>query len=94
MMQEHPYGYALYQPESSLIVKPGALGYISKDGRWTPLVGKGGVNINLGAPESLAQNGLTEFNELHAAPPEQMSWGPKLSDHAKGYKLDFKADAS
>ncbi|KID83168.1 hypothetical protein MGU_09531 [Metarhizium guizhouense ARSEF 977] len=93
-MQRHPYGYACYQPESSLIVKPGALGYVNNDGRWSPLVAKNGSNIDLGVPETLVPNGLGSFDKLFAAPPEEMSWGPKISDGANGISLDFKANAS
>jgi hypothetical protein len=93
-MQRHPYGYACYQPESSLIVKPGALGYVTDDGRWSPLVDKNGSNVNLGVRETLERNGLETFDKLFAAPLEEMIWGPKISDGANGISLDFKANAS
>lgn len=93
-MRNHNYGYACYQPESSLIVKPAALGYVSADGRWSPLVDDNDQQVNLGNPETLEPNGLTAFNGLHAAPAEEMTWGPKISDGTKGNRVDLSAGAS
>lgn len=53
-----------------------------------------GSNVNLGMPETLVPNGLTPLGVLHDAPPEDMQWGPKLSDGVKDWNLDFKANAS
>jgi len=94
LMANHPYGYALYEPESSAILKPGVLGYLTEDGKWAPLIGDNGVLIDLGEPDSLLRNGLNAFNNFSKASPDQRTWGPKTSKGIKSMKVDLKADAS
>ncbi|KAI0444183.1 hypothetical protein F4803DRAFT_512294 [Xylaria telfairii] len=38
LMTYHRYGYALYHPEASLVLKPGVCGYIDGDGEWHTMV--------------------------------------------------------
>ncbi|TRX92294.1 hypothetical protein FHL15_006909 [Xylaria flabelliformis] len=38
LMAHHKYGYALYHPECSLVVKPGVCGYIDGEGGWHIMV--------------------------------------------------------
>jgi hypothetical protein len=86
---KHPYGYALYEPESSKLVKPGVCGYINhEDGRFIPLIGARLKKIDLGDPDSLALNGLSALNDLQIAEPDERSWGPKTSRTVKGVKVD------
>jgi hypothetical protein len=92
-MRKHPYGYALYEPESSNILTPGVCGYLTEDGQWTPLIGNN-KRIDLGDAESLRLNGLSPFEHLARAAPDKRTWGPKVSTRVTGAKVDFKADAS
>ncbi|KAJ5110704.1 hypothetical protein N7532_001239 [Penicillium argentinense] len=43
---------------------------------------------------SLTRNGLTPFEHFHPAPPDERSWGPKLSGQVIQRKIDFEAGAS
>jgi hypothetical protein len=93
-MQTHPYGYALYEPQSSTIVKPGACGYIdSENGRFVPLLKKG-KKIDLEDPASLRAGNLTVYDSVVREEPESQHWGPKVSTHVSGIKVDLKAKAS
>jgi hypothetical protein len=94
-MLNHPYGYALYEPQSSTIVKPGAVGYIDQEtGRFVPLTKKGSKRVDLEDEESLKINGLTPFNNLLRAEPDERSWGPKTSSRVNATEIDIKAKAS
>ncbi|EAW15296.1 uncharacterized protein ACLA_059630 [Aspergillus clavatus NRRL 1] len=93
-MLSHPYGYALYEPESSKTLQPGFCGYITELGQWTPLLGADHLPINLGDATSLARNGLTPFTHFQRAPSDSRSWGPKVSGRLKQKKLDLSAGAS
>lgn len=92
-MRNHPYGYALYEPESSNILKPGVCGYLTDNGQWTPLVGNN-LRVDLGDAESLRLNGLTSFENLARAAPDTRAWGPKTSRQVVGTRVDFTAGAS
>jgi hypothetical protein len=93
-MLQHPYGYALYEPQSSIIVKPGALGYLDpENGRFVPLFSNNRRRLDLEDPESLASSNLDTFDVLREA-PEPRDWGPKVSSQVHGHKVDFKAEAS
>ena len=93
-MRSHPYGYALYEPQSSTIVKPGACGYIDpENGRFMPLL-KNGKKIDLEDSESLRAGNLTIFDNVTREEPESQHWGPKVSNHVNGFKVDLKARSS
>ncbi|KAJ5655346.1 hypothetical protein N7507_007296 [Penicillium longicatenatum] len=93
-MLKHPYGYALYEPESSKVLQPGYCGYFTELGQWTPLLGIDQKIISLGDSLSLTQNGLTRFEHFHPAPSDERSWGPKLSGHVIQRKIDLETSAS
>ncbi|KAE8150352.1 hypothetical protein BDV25DRAFT_154568 [Aspergillus avenaceus] len=92
-MLRHPYGYALYEPESSETLQPGFCGYLTELGQWTPLLGTHQMPVNLGDPSSLSRNGLTPFEHFHRAPSDQRSWGPKLCGRITQKKVDLEAGA-
>ncbi|KAF9892346.1 hypothetical protein FE257_002123 [Aspergillus nanangensis] len=93
-MLKHPYGYALYEPESSKVLQPGFCGYLTELGQWTPLLGVDERPINLGDPLSLVQNGLTPFNHFHRAPADKRSWGPKVCGRVTQRKVELEAGVS
>lgn len=93
-MLKHPYGYALYEPESSNTLQPGFCGYLTELGQWTPLLGVDKAPINLGDPSSLSRSGLTPFSHFYRAPSDKRSWGPKMCGWMTQKKVDFKAEAS
>ncbi|KAJ6002594.1 hypothetical protein N7451_005141 [Penicillium sp. IBT 35674x] len=93
-MLKHPYGYALYEPESSRVLQPGYCGYLTERGQWTPLLGIDQKIINLGDSSALTQNGLTQFKHFHPAPSDERSWGPKLSGRVIQRKIDLEVGAS
>jgi len=65
-MQDHPYGYALYQPVFNNIIKPGAAGFFTAEGFWSPLA-------DLTDPESLNAAGLKPpKHALSPAPPQEL----------------------
>ncbi|KAE9378286.1 hypothetical protein N431DRAFT_452402 [Stipitochalara longipes BDJ] len=60
-MKNHPYGYAMYEPESAVLINPGSCGYLTSNGSWTPL-------FNLKDKAKLASAGLEPFDSLEEAP--------------------------
>jgi hypothetical protein len=94
-LSKHPYGYALYEPQSSKVIKPGVCGYIDQeDGSFVPLTGAGNKFINLTDNESLQLNGLSPLHNVVPAEPEKKYWGPKTSGRVTGAKINLKADTS
>lgn len=84
-MRNHSYGRALYEPESSLVLKPATCGYFSKTGTWTPL-------LHLSNAAQLASFGLTPFdNRVEQALPSIRKWAPRVSSRVKHQVLDLKA---
>jgi hypothetical protein len=81
-MAHHPYGYALYKPVSSSILKPGGCGYFDTLGNWQPFV-------DLTSPESLHKYGLNSpMEELESISPEEnITWGPKVSRRVTAVNL-------
>jgi hypothetical protein len=87
-MQHHPYGYALYKPMSSTILKPGSCGYFDSLGAWNPIA-------NLDDVQSLQKYGLQPPKErLEKAPPEEnITWGPKVSQNVTEQRMDLSGGA-
>lgn len=84
-MQDHPYGYALYQPVFNNIIKPGAAGFFTAEGFWSPLA-------DLTDPESLNAAGLKPpKHALSPAPPQEQTWGPLTSKSVSGHNLGATA---
>jgi hypothetical protein len=86
-MKRHPYGYAMYEPESAKIINPGSCGYQTSNGLWTPL-------FNLKDRAKLVSAGLEPFDSLERAPQNSREWGPKVSTEVNHLAIDVKADAS
>jgi hypothetical protein len=83
-MAHHPYGYAMYKPVSSNILKPGSCGYFDSLGTWNPFV-------DLTSPSSLQKYGLSSpKEELERIPSEENTdWGPKVSRSVTEARLDL-----
>lgn len=83
-MIHHPYGYALYKPVSSSILKPGSCGYFDAQGAWNPIA-------DLTSPASLQKYGLSiPKEELERIPIEEnIAWGPKVSQRVTEMNLDL-----
>ena len=86
-MFNHPYGYALYELESSKVIKPGACGYFNHEGLWNPVA-------DLTDSTSLARKGFTAVDNMEAAPPLETMWGPKTSEGVEGKLVNIEAGAS
>jgi hypothetical protein len=87
-MSNHGYGYALYEPVSSTIVKPGVCGYLDENGNWNPVA-------NLTDSVSLSRDGLGPVGEVKWAPVDEgRSWGPKVSNSVTAVRVNLKAGAS
>lgn len=81
-MQNHPYGYALYQPMFSSVIKPGAVGFFDASGFWSPVA-------DLTDVKSLEAAGLKPpHHALSAAPLQNQTWGPMTSKSVSGHNLD------
>lgn len=81
-MRNHPYGYALYQPASTSVLHPGAVGYFDAQGFWSPLA-------DLNDLEGLKALGLkAPKTKLMKAPDQKSSWGPIASKSTKGINFD------
>jgi len=80
-MCNHPYGYAIYQPAFTSVIKPGMVGYFDPDGIWSPLV-------DLTDTGALTAAGLKPPNKLMSAPPQEEIWGPMTSKSVSGHNLD------
>ncbi|KAI9743314.1 MAG: hypothetical protein M1818_003160 [Claussenomyces sp. TS43310] len=85
-MRHYPYGYALYQPASTAVIKPGIVGYFDSTGFWSPLA-------DLNDTTALKAAGLTPpKHPLSPAPPQDQTWGPMTSKSVTGH--DLKASPS
>jgi hypothetical protein len=84
-MQNHPYGYAIYQPEFDTVIKPGMVGFFDPVGFWSPIA-------DLSDPKSLKEAGLKPPRKaLSPAPPQNQTWGPMTSKSVSGHDLDSSA---
>jgi hypothetical protein len=85
-MRCHPYGIALYNPLSTAIFSPGAVGYFDNANDWNPIA-------HLSLPDTLDKAHLSPVTEeLQRAPlDDTISWGPKCSQGVAGLKLNISA---
>jgi len=83
IMQNHPFGIALYQPLRNSTFKPGAVGYFDDFGSWNPI-------CHLEDGEGILDKGLSLIeDELEKAPPDEgIIWGPKMSGDTKATKIE------
>jgi hypothetical protein len=87
ILQNHPYGYDLYAPESSLTLKPGTCGFLDQKGAWTPL-------LDLSNAAAVHARGFTPFHDFSPAPPKSGLWGPKGSEGVTGVSVDQEVAAA
>lgn len=88
-MERYGLGHALFEPESSHELKPGACGYLDDHGAWRPLLDL----TDKAAVEALGYTGIEE-SLLAGARPAQYHWGPKSTDTVSYTKANIKAGAS
>jgi hypothetical protein len=74
-MTEHPYGYALFRPASSMKLQPGSCGYLDEQGKWNPVI----TNIEDTAELQRAGENISAPSPLIAMDPESHVWGPKVA---------------
>lgn len=73
-MKQHPYGYALFKPRDSTIIKPGLCGFFDDNSNWTTIVDTTTIPDN-----------HTHFQPLKKKydpcldQPETLKWGPQYS---------------
>jgi hypothetical protein len=84
IMQNHPFGIAVYRPLSRVLFKVGACGYFDEFGSWQLIV-------DLERPDQLLGKKLSPVDdELEKAPlDEGIKWGPKVSSHTRGKKIEL-----
>ena len=85
IMQNHPFGIAVYRPLSRLVLKVGACGYFDDFGSWNLIV-------DLERPDQLLKKKLSpvDDDELEKAPlDEGIKWGPKISSKVKAKKVEL-----
>jgi hypothetical protein len=91
----HPYGYALYEPQSSKVVRPGALGYIDpENGHFVPLIGAQNKLVDLTDTTVLQENRLSPPDNLILTDVDNRSWGPKISSQVQRKQIDIKTYGS
>ncbi|KAF9523335.1 hypothetical protein CPB83DRAFT_863086 [Crepidotus variabilis] len=85
MMENHPFGIALFHPPPSGTFKPGVCGYFDEYGAWNPI-------CDLLDTKGLAAKGLSPVEqEPERAPLENgIKWGPQMSTDTKASKLNMK----
>ena len=86
-MLKHGYGYALYEPQSSVVLKPGICGYLDESGRFIETIDITDVKV-------LAEKGLDSLGKVEKAASETRNWGPKVSESVKYTRVDLHAGAS
>lgn len=84
VMENHPFGVALYRPLPTSILRPGSLGYFDEFGAWNLIA-------HLAEGPSLLAKGLGELEgEIAVAPPDDgIKWGPKISSGTKATKVEL-----
>ena len=83
-MQQHPYGYALFRPALSKILKPGCCGYIDAQGKWNPIL------PDIQAPTA---SNFRASASLDPMDPQTLIWGPKTSADVAHQNVDFSGSA-
>ncbi|EXU98569.1 hypothetical protein X797_008283 [Metarhizium robertsii] len=87
LMSHHKLGYAFYEPESSLVVKPGSCGYIDGSGSWHPI-----LNVASDAEAGKAGLGMIDKAGVIKLAPSTRLWGPKLTETVSSRSLSMSAD--
>ncbi|KPM46374.1 hypothetical protein AK830_g4 [Neonectria ditissima] len=83
-MQNHPFGYALYEPAPFTRLQPGTVGYLDENQHWHPI-------LNLLDPEALERDGYPPVGELRPSDPDVRRFGPLLSTKTAKTNLDLEA---
>lgn len=86
-MKDHPFGHALFVPESSNALMPAACGYIDSLGRWAPIT-------YIDDEELLTEAGLSPPGPLSLRTPRTHTWGPKTSALVNISKFGTRLGAS
>ncbi|KAH7146313.1 hypothetical protein EDB81DRAFT_487533 [Dactylonectria macrodidyma] len=84
LLQNHPYGWALYKKATAEDLRPGCCGYFDVDGDWHTLVDL------MGNPEDLIRQGWKapgdKFKGIDKK-PETLIWGPKQSKSVVSFRI-------
>jgi hypothetical protein len=81
-MRQHPFGFALYHPSDKDLLKLGSCGYFNDLGDWNPI-----TNVSADDNKYVAIE-----EELQKADPQELSWGPKCSDHVTEHREKMKTE--
>jgi hypothetical protein len=82
-MRRHPFGFALYHPCDKNVLNLGSCGYFNDLGDWNPIT-------NVSSQDDHNYSGIEE--ELQKADPQELSWGPKCSEHVTEHREKMKAE--
>jgi hypothetical protein len=89
LMQNHPYGTALYKPQSSRNFHPGSIGYFDAVGNWNPVADLTSGNEGLSTVFSPFPS-----DQLVLAPEQTQTWGPKVGQQTTCRMIDLKQSVS
>ena len=82
-MRHHSHGYALYEPVSSLDLKPGSCGYFDENGKWATIT-------QLNDLEKVKEDGYEAPVNLEVAQDKiNRSWYPKCSEGVETADLEL-----
>ena len=82
-MQHHPHGYAIYEPISSTVLRPGSCGFFDESGGWTTVA-------QLDDIESLKRSGFVPPAPLEETQDRiTRSWHPKCSSGVSAVDVDL-----
>lgn len=87
LMATHRFGYAFYDPESSLVVQPGVCGYIDGTGSWHSI-----VNVASNAATQKRGYGNIDRDHLFMPPASKRLWGPMLTETVSSSTSSIKAE--
>ncbi|KAF4462337.1 hypothetical protein FALBO_10852 [Fusarium albosuccineum] len=85
-MENHPYGYALYEPAPFSRLQPGTVGYLDDYQRWHPI-------LNLNDTEAVQNSGYPPVGHLQRCDPDVHRVGPLLSTGTSKTNLELEAGA-
>jgi hypothetical protein len=88
-MKHYKLGYAFYEPESSLDVKPGACGYIDESGSWHRIVDV----TNTVATQNAGYQSIDKTNLIKLRPSKR-NWGPRFTETVDYKRMSIEAGAS
>jgi hypothetical protein len=89
LMQNHPYGKAIYKPLAVSSFHPGSIGYFDSVGDWNPI-----ADISSAQAAWPAAFTPPPTEKLLSAPSENQTWGPKVGQQTTCRMIDLKESIS